>query len=135
MLKNRNMQLLTLSYFCANYVFYNLFNWVPHYFAAVRGFDEQEAGFVISIQWIMAAIGATLGGFACDYITRRAGLRKGCRWTSLIAMAASGLTSPRAPKARSCGNLPIRSASAPTWRCGHKARPLLVRICEYEDRG
>jgi sugar phosphate permease len=90
-LKNRNMQMLTLSYFCANYVFYNLFNWVPHYFAAVRGFDEQQAGFVISIQWIMAAIGATLGGFACDYITRRAGLRKGCRRISFLSMAAAGL--------------------------------------------
>jgi ACS family glucarate transporter-like MFS transporter len=90
-LKNRNIQLLTLSYFCANYVFYHLFNWVYYYFVNIRGFDEQHAAFVTSIQWVSAAVGATLGGFICDYVTRRAGLRRGCRWTSMIAIGASGI--------------------------------------------
>lgn len=90
-LKDRNIQLLTLSYFCANYVFYQMFNWVFYYFVTVRGFDEQQAGLVTSIQWVAAAIGATLGGFACDYITRRFGLRQGCRWTVMFGIGLAGV--------------------------------------------
>ena len=90
-LKDRNIQLLTLSYFCANYVFYQMFNWVYYYFVSVRGFDEQQAGFVTSIQWIAAAVGATLGGFVCDYITRKLGLRRGCRWTIMFGIGVAGV--------------------------------------------
>lgn len=90
-LKNRDVLLLTASYFCMNYVFYQMFNWVFYYFVTVRGFAEQQAGYVTSIQWIAAAVGATLGGFVCDYVCRRRGLRAGCRWPALIAVGLSGV--------------------------------------------
>lgn len=90
-LKNRNALLLTASYFCMNYVFFQMFNWVFYYFVMVRGFAEQQAGFFTSIQWIAAAVGATLGGFICDYYCRKSGLCKGCRWPASIAVASSGV--------------------------------------------
>ena len=91
MLKNRNALLLTASYFCMNYVFFQMFNWVFYYFVMVRGFAEQQAGFFTSIQWIAAAVGATLGGFICDYYCQKNGLCKGCRWPAAIAVASSGV--------------------------------------------
>jgi ACS family glucarate transporter-like MFS transporter len=90
-LKNRNALLLTASYACMNYVFYLMFNWVFYYFVVVRGFPEQQAGYFTSIQWIAAAVGATLGGFVCDYLCQKSGLCRGCRWTAATAVALSGV--------------------------------------------
>ncbi|HEX6260381.1 MAG TPA: MFS transporter [Woeseiaceae bacterium] len=90
-LKDRNVLLLTLSYFCMNYIFYLMFNWVFYYMVEVREFESQQAGFFISIQWIAAAVGATLGGFLCDFLCRRIGLRQGCAWPAMAGVAASGL--------------------------------------------
>ncbi|MEX2495969.1 MAG: MFS transporter, partial [Woeseia sp.] len=54
-LKNRNVLLLTVSYFCMNYVFYQMFNWVFYYLVNVRGFESQLAGYLTAIQWTAAA--------------------------------------------------------------------------------
>ena len=88
--RDRNVLLLTASYFCTNYVFYQFFNWVFYYFVSVRGIAEQQAGYVNSIQWIAAAIGATAGGYLCDRLTRRFGLRLACRWTVIGGMVTAG---------------------------------------------
>ncbi|HET6629339.1 MAG TPA: MFS transporter [Woeseiaceae bacterium] len=89
-LKNRDVLLLTLAYFCMNYVFYLMFNWVFYYLAEVRGFDAAAAGFFTSVQWIAAAIGATLGGFLCDFLCRRKGMRLGCARPAMVALFLSG---------------------------------------------
>ncbi len=89
-LKNRDVLLLTLSYFCMNYVFYLMFNWVFYYLVEVRGFDAAAAGFFTSVQWIAAAVGATLGGFLCDFLCRRGGMRRGCARPAMLALLLSG---------------------------------------------
>ena len=90
-LKNRDVLLLTLSYFCMNYVFYLMFNWVFYYLVEVRGFDAAAAGFFTSVQWIAAAVGATLGGFLCDFLCRRHGMRWGCARPAMFALFLSGI--------------------------------------------
>lgn len=90
-LKSRDVLLLMLSYFCMNYVFYQLFNWVFYYLETVRGFGGQEAGFLTSTQWIAGAVGAILGGLICDGLSRRIGLRKGCRIPAIVGLSLSGL--------------------------------------------
>lgn len=81
-LGNRDVLLLTFSYFCMNYIFYLFFNWVYYYLVTVRHFDPQQAGFVTSAQWFAGAVGGALGGYLCDLICRRYGMQRGC--TSLI---------------------------------------------------
>ena len=90
-LKNRNALLLTLSYSCMNFVFYVVFSWGFYYLVTVRGFAEQEAGFLTSAQWIGAGAGAALGGWFCDLQCRKWGLRWGCRVPILIGMVTSAL--------------------------------------------
>ncbi len=90
-LKNRDVLLLTLSYFGMNYIFYLMFNWVFYYLVEVRGFDSATAGFFTSVQWIAAAVGATLGGFLCDFLCRRFGMRRGCAGPAAAALALSGM--------------------------------------------
>ncbi|HEX2138545.1 MAG TPA: MFS transporter [Woeseiaceae bacterium] len=89
-LKNRDVLLLTLAYFCMNYIFYLMFNWVFYYLVEVRGFDSTAAGFFTSVQWIAAAVGATLGGFVCDFLCRRYGMRQGCARPAIVALVLSG---------------------------------------------
>jgi ACS family glucarate transporter-like MFS transporter len=90
-LKNRDVLLLTLSYFCMNYIFYQMFNWVFYYLVNVRGFEAQQAGYLTSVQWIAAAVGATLGGFLCDWLCRRRGMRWGCALPAISGLALSGV--------------------------------------------
>jgi MFS transporter, ACS family, glucarate transporter len=78
-LKNRNVLLLTLSYFCMNYFFYLVFNWFFIYLVQVRGVPEKEAGYLTSSQYIVGSIGATLGGYFCDRFAKRFGPRWGYR--------------------------------------------------------
>lgn len=88
-LKNRNVLLLTLSYSFMNFVFYVIFSWGYYYLVKVRGFSLQEAGFLTSAEWIGAAGGAALGGWLCDFLCHKLGLRWGLRLPIIVGMLAS----------------------------------------------
>ena len=83
-LKDRNILLLTGSYFCSNFVFYSVFSWFYYYAVTVRDFDTGTAGYVTSTQWIAGAAGAALGGWLCDHLVRKVGLRWGSRWPIVV---------------------------------------------------
>jgi len=85
-LGNPDILMLTVSYFCMNYVFYLFFNWFFFYLVDVRGFSAQDAGVLTASQWILGAIGATAGGFICDFLVRRLGLRYGPRWLAVPSL-------------------------------------------------
>ena len=90
-LKNRDVLLVTLSYACMNFVFYVVFSWGYYYLVKVRGFSEQDAGFLTSAQWLGAGVGAALGGWICDRLCRRLGLRWGSRWSIVVGLLASAM--------------------------------------------
>ncbi|MCI0415942.1 MFS transporter [bacterium] len=90
-LKDRNVLLLGASYFCTNYVFYLFFNWFFFYLVDVRRFGEEQAGYFTSAQWIVGAVGATLGGFLCDHFVKRYGARNGYRLVPIPSMILGGL--------------------------------------------
>lgn len=91
LLKNRDILLLTISYACMNFVFYDAFNWFFYYLVTVRGFAAEEAGLMTSSQWIAGAVGAAAGGWICDRLCNRVGLRWGCRSVVVFGMAVSGV--------------------------------------------
>lgn len=86
-LKDREVLLLTASYFCSNYVFYLFFNWLFIYLVDSRGFKALEGGFYAAAPWIAGAIGALAGGVICDGLSRRIGMRWGCRLPSIVGLA------------------------------------------------
>lgn len=90
-LKNRDVLLVTLSYSCMNFVFYDVFNWFYYYLVEIRHFDPGTAGLVTSSQWIAGAAGAAAGGWVCDRLCRISGLRWGCRWPIIIGMLTSAV--------------------------------------------
>ncbi|NOX67866.1 MAG: MFS transporter [Gammaproteobacteria bacterium] len=89
-LKDRNILLITISYFCMNYVFYLFFNWFFFYLVDVREFSASDAGLFTAAQWILGAIGATVGGFGCDLLVRKLGIRRGTRYQTMMALILSG---------------------------------------------
>lgn len=89
-LRDREILLLTASYFCSNYVFYFFFNWLYIYLVDSRGFRALEGGYYAAAPWITGAVGATLGGLVCDRLCTRLGMRWGCRWPSILGLVLAG---------------------------------------------
>ncbi len=90
-LKNRNVLLITGSYFCMNYVFYLFFSWFFFYLTDIKGLSNTDAGLFVSAQWILGAVGATAGGILCDILVRRLGIRSGPRLLTMTGLLASAV--------------------------------------------
>ena len=90
-LKNRDVLLMTFSYFCMNYVFYLFFNWFFYYLTEIKGFSAGEAGILNASLWILGAVGATAGGFACDSLIKRLGFRWGPAVINSVGLCLCGV--------------------------------------------
>ena len=88
-LANREICLLAASYFCMNYVFYLFFNWFFYYLVEVRGFEAERAASLTGAQWILGAVGATIGGVLCDRAMRRLGPGRGARVLPVVGLVGS----------------------------------------------
>jgi MFS transporter, ACS family, glucarate transporter len=85
-LAERNVLLLTASYFCMSYVFYLFFNWFFFYLTDVRGFDAQVSGWFTGLQWGVGAGASLAGGTLCTLLSRRHGAQLGARITALVGL-------------------------------------------------
>jgi ACS family glucarate transporter-like MFS transporter len=83
--------LLTLSYFCSNYVFYFFFNWLYIYLVDVRGFAALAGGFFSAAPWMVGAVGAVAGGYACDALASRLGPHRGYRIMPIAGLSAAAV--------------------------------------------
>lgn len=86
-LKNRDILLLTVSYFCMNYVFYIFFNWFFIYLVDVREFEILEGGYFAAAPWMVGAVAASVGGLLCDRLCKRIGPRWGCRIPGIVGLS------------------------------------------------
>lgn len=86
-LKNRDILLLTASYFCMNYVFYIFFNWFFIYLVDVREFEILESGYFAAAPWMVGAVAASVGGLWCDRLCKRIGSRWGCRIPGMAGLS------------------------------------------------
>jgi MFS transporter, ACS family, glucarate transporter len=83
---NRDILLLTLSYFCINYVFYLFFNWFYYYLTEVRHLSAEMAGYFTAVQWIVGTVASLAGGLICDWLSMRLGATRGCRLTAMAGI-------------------------------------------------
>ncbi len=86
-LMNRDILLLTASYFCMNYVFYIFFNWFFIYLVDIRNFEILEGGYFAAAPWMVGAVAASLGGLWCDRLCKRFGARWGCRIPAITGLS------------------------------------------------
>lgn len=86
---NRQVVLLTLSYFCFGYVAYIFFTWFFVYLSTVRGLDLRASGNYGMLPFIAMAIASPLGGWISDRLAHRFGRRVGRCAIAGIGMAGA----------------------------------------------
>jgi ACS family glucarate transporter-like MFS transporter len=90
-LRTRNILFLTGSYACSNFVFYTVMSYFFLYLVEARMFDEIKAGALSGQIWLLAAGGAAFGGWLCDRLCKKLGLRWGYRWPIIIGQGGCAL--------------------------------------------
>jgi len=83
LLADRELLLLTASYFGSNYVFYLFFNWFYYYLTEIRHVPATTGGYFLAAQWTVGGVASLAGGLTCDRLCARLGPRTGCRATAI----------------------------------------------------
>jgi MFS transporter, ACS family, glucarate transporter len=74
---DRNVQLLTLSYFCYGYAAYIFFTWFYTYLSTTRGLDLHASARYAMLPGLAMAAGSASGGWVNDRLTKAFGRRIG----------------------------------------------------------
>jgi len=85
---NKDVVIVTLSYFAYGYAAFIFFAWFYIYLNDVRGVDLKRSGWLTTLPFIAMAVGSLLGGWLSDAITKARGKRQG---RCLLAAGAIGL--------------------------------------------
>jgi ACS family glucarate transporter-like MFS transporter len=88
---NKNVLLLTTSYFCFGYTAFIFFTWFFTYLSTVRGLDLKSSGIYGMLPFIAMAIACAFGGWISDRISIRMGKRIGRCWPAAIGMGLAAL--------------------------------------------
>ena len=91
LLTDRNLMLLTVSYFSAGYFMYIYFFWIYYYLGEIRGLGPAETAISTAIIFLTWMIMAPLGGWASDALVKRFGLKTGRRFVPIVALSLSAL--------------------------------------------
>lgn len=87
---DRNVALLTLSYFCYGYAAYIFFTWFYVYLSDARGLDLRTTASYAMLPGLGMALGSACGGWLNDRLTKHFGRRVGrCGVASIAIMLAA----------------------------------------------
>lgn len=89
--RDRNVQALSFSYFTYGYAVYIFFSWFFIYLNNVRELDMKRSSLYTMLPFIAMAIASPVGGWLSDRITRSKGKRAGRCGLAAIAMALCGV--------------------------------------------
>jgi ACS family glucarate transporter-like MFS transporter len=89
LLRNRNMLLISASYFLDSYVLFIFVFWFYLYLVDERQFSILRGGVYSSLPWIAALIVVPVGGRACDVLSSRRGPRIGRRVVAMTGLVVS----------------------------------------------
>jgi ACS family glucarate transporter-like MFS transporter len=88
---DRQVALLTASYFCYGYVAYIFFTWFFKYLSDVRGLNLKSSALYAMLPFIAMAVASSLGGFVSDKLCDRFGHRVArCGLAGVSMLAAAG---------------------------------------------
>jgi ACS family glucarate transporter-like MFS transporter len=90
-LLDRQVLLLTASYFSMNVVFLMFSQWLFIYLIEERGFSLLEGGLYYALPFIAGAVFAPLGGYTCDRLCRRLGPTLGCRLPAIFGLTLAAV--------------------------------------------
>jgi ACS family glucarate transporter-like MFS transporter len=90
-IQDRQILILTGSYFCYGYVAYIFFSWFFIYLSSVRGLDLKSSALFAMLPFLAMTIASTLGGLLSDSLSARFGKRLGRCGVAGLGMAAAAL--------------------------------------------
>jgi nitrate/nitrite transporter NarK len=104
LLTNRNLLGICLGFFCFDYYWYFLVNWLPDYLVTARGLTLLKAGIYAALPYFVFGASEPIGGWIADRLIRRGWsetrARKGivtvAFMTGLFLIPAARVTSPGA---------------------------------------
>ncbi len=76
-LGNKNVRMITFSYFCYGYVAYVFFSWFFIYLSNQRGLDLKSSSYYGTLPFLGMAAGSPLGGWISDRVAKQHGNRAG----------------------------------------------------------
>jgi MFS family permease len=71
LMSNRNLIGICLGFFCFDYYWYLLVNWLPDYLVTVRHLTILKAGFFASLPFFVFGVSEPVGGWIADTLIRR----------------------------------------------------------------
>ncbi len=71
LISNRNLIGICLGFFCFDYYWYLLVNWLPDYLVTVRHLTILKAGFFASLPFFVFGVSEPVGGWIADRLARR----------------------------------------------------------------
>lgn len=87
---DRQVAVLTVSYFCYGYVAYIFFTWFFKYLSSVRGLDLKSSALYATLPFIAMALASSLGGLLSDRLIGPLGRRAArCGMAGISMLAAS----------------------------------------------
>jgi len=123
-MRDRQVLLLTLSYFCFGYVAFIFFTWFFTYLSSVRGLDLKSSGLYGTLPFIGMAVASPLGGLVSDMLSRTRGEWVGRCLVASVGMFAAGgflIVAPGVTDARlasvilACGSGALYLAQSGFW--------------------
>ena len=101
---NRNLVGICLGFFCFDYYWYFLVNWLPDYLVTSRGLTILKAGIYASLPYLVFGVSEPIGGWIADELVRsgwsetraRKGIVTVGFLTGLLLIPAAGVNSPGA---------------------------------------
>ncbi len=90
-LRNRNLQLICLSYFLDSFVLFIFVFWFYLYLVEERGFSVLKGGFFNSLPYVFAAVMIPACGRLCDLISSRRGSSMGRRIMAISCLVLSAV--------------------------------------------
>ncbi len=91
LLRDKNLQLLTTSYFAIDYFEYIFFFWLYYYLGEVRHLPTDQTALYSTAPFAAWVVMMPLGGWICDWATGRFGLNNAVRGTAIITLGSSAL--------------------------------------------
>jgi MFS family permease len=91
LLTNRNLLLITASYFALNYFQYIFFYWIYYYFGEIRKLGHAEAAVATTATFVSMAVMTPIGGFVSDQAVKRWGVKNGKRAVPVTGMILSAI--------------------------------------------
>lgn len=91
LLHQRQIWLIFTMYFCYAWGSWFYFGWFPVYLVKGAGFTEAQMGIFAALPFLLGTAGNLVGGFLCDYLAVRFGLKTGRRLVGSASLLASAL--------------------------------------------